>query len=69
MRNIVEYIVILVSEFAKKYSLSNKQAFNYISQHGGVKLVEDNYEIMHTLTFEDAIEGLSSFCRRNGGNL
>ena len=69
MKNVAEYIVILVSEFAKRNSMTRQQAFRYLSRFGGVKLVEENYGIMHTLTFDDAIAGLSAYCKRNGGNL
>lgn len=37
-RDIIEYIIALVNEFAKKFGLSDKQAYRYIRIHKGVAL-------------------------------
>lgn len=65
----MEYIIALVNEFAKKFNLSDKQAFNYIRNHQGVTFIEDNYGIIHTLDFQEAVESLALFCRKTGGLL
>jgi len=69
LRDIFEYIIALVNEFAKKHSLSDRQAFNYIKNHKGVSFIEQNYGIIHTLSFDDAVESVANFCRRSGGKL
>lgn len=69
VHDILEYIVALVNEFAKKYDLTDKQAYNYISHHQGVTFIEQNYSIMHTLDFDEAVAGVATFCRRTGGKL
>ena len=51
----MEYIIALVNEFAKKFNLSDKQAFNYIRNHQGITFIEENYGIIHTLDFEEAV--------------
>ena len=65
----MEYIIALVNEFAKKFNLSDKQAFNYIRNHPGVTFIEDNYGIIHTLDFQEAVESVALFCRKTGGLL
>ena len=68
-RDIMEYIIALVNEFAKKFNLSDKQAFNYIRNHQGVTFIKDNYGIIHTLDFQEAVESVAIFCRKTGGLL
>ena len=67
--DILEYIVMLISEFAKRFAITPREAYRYIQRYGGVQLIEDNYGIMHTLTFADAVDGVASFCARKGGEL
>ena len=67
--NIIEYTIALVNEFAKKFGLSEMDSFKYIDQHDGMKLIEQCYDIMHTLSFPDSVEGMASYCRRHGGSL
>lgn len=69
IRDIFEYIIALVNEFAKKYGLSDKQAYNYIRIRKGVAFIEQNYGIIHTLDFEEAVDSVANFCRRSGGKL
>lgn len=68
-RDILEYIVALVAEFAKAHGLSDTQAFRYLSVHGAVDFVEQNYGVMHTLDFPAAVESVAKYCRRTGGKL
>lgn len=65
----MEYIIALVSEFAKKFDLSNRQAFNYIRNHQGISFIEQNYGIIHTLGFKEAVDSVAIYCRKTGGLL
>lgn len=67
--NIVNYMVVCINEFASRYNLSSKEAFNYLSKYNGIGFLKDNYEIEHTLSIEDAIEDMSIICKNNGGYL
>lgn len=67
--DIIEYIVALVNEFARTFQLTERQAYHYIRLHGGISFVENNYGIIHTLDFSEAVESVALFCRRNGGEL
>lgn len=69
IRDIFEYIIALVNEFAKRFSMPDRQAFNYISQHDGVTFIERNYGIIHTLDFREAVDSVAAYCRRSGGRL
>lgn len=69
IRDIIEYTVALVNEFAKRFNLSERQAYNYIRLHKGVAFIENNYGIIHTLDFNEAVESVALFCRRKGGAL
>lgn len=68
-RDILEYIIALVNEFAKKFSLTEKQAYRYIRMYKGVAFIEQNYGIIHTLDFNEAVDSIALYCRRNGGRL
>lgn len=65
----IEYTVSLVSDFAKKYSLSQTQAFNYLDRFNAISMLNQNYNIAHTLPFSEMIEDLSSYCKNHGGEL
>lgn len=69
IKDIIEYTIALVNEFARCYSLTEEQAYRYIRNHKGVKFIEDNYGIIHTLDFNEVVESLSLFCRKEGGKL
>ena len=68
-RDIIEYIIALVNEFARRFDLSDKQAYHYIRIHKGVAFIEQNYGIIHTLDFNEAVESIALYCRRAGGKL
>ena len=68
-RDIIEYIIVLVNEFAKRYGLTEQQAYKYIRMYGGVAFVEQHYGIMHTLDFDEAVDCVATYCRKNGGEL
>lgn len=65
----IEYIIMLIKLFASHFDLSYMQAFRYITMHDGIEYIEKHYDILHTLSFEEQVEGLASFCHRKGGLL
>lgn len=69
LRDLFEYIIALVNEFSKRFQLSDRDAFNYIANYNGISFIEQNYGIIHTLSFEEAVDSIANFCRRSGGNL
>ncbi len=69
INDITEYTVLLIRKFAQRFGLTDRQAANYIERYGAMGLLRTHYDIMHTLSFEDNIESLTTYCHRKGGTL
>lgn len=69
IKNKVEYIIAVISEFAKAHSLNTSQAYRYLERFKGIDFVNRFYNVEHTLSFEDVIEDLTAYCHRKGGAL
>lgn len=67
--NKIEYIVLLVAAFASRSKVSEAQAYHYLNKYGALALCDKHYGIMHTLSLEENIETLQTYCQRKGGNL
>ena len=65
----LKFTIALVADFAKAYHIKQKQAYNYLRRFKGFDFLQKHYGVMHTQSFEDAIEVLTLVCRRNGGQL
>lgn len=63
----INYTVACVNEFADQHHLSSKEAFIYLYDHKGIAFLKENYDVEHTLSFDDAVEDLTIICRNNGG--
>ncbi|MBQ8223702.1 MAG: DUF3791 domain-containing protein [Bacteroidales bacterium] len=68
-KNIIEYIVVFISEFSRYHKLSLNDGFNYLNRYKALSFLEEQYDIAHTMNFSYMIESMSDYCRRNGGNL
>ena len=60
VKNKVEYIIAVISEFAAAHSLNTLQAYRYLERFKGLDFVSRFYNVEHTLSFEDVIEDLNS---------
>lgn len=67
VRDKAEYLLSLISHFAKRNGLNVMQAYRYVKRYGGVRLIDEHYPIMHTLSFDDALDSLTSYLKRQGG--
>ena len=65
----IEYIIMLIKLFARHFGLSFQQAYSYVSIHQGIEYAEQHYNVLHTLSFEDQVEGLATYCHKKGGTL
>lgn len=65
----IDFLVALIDEFAKRFGLSNKESYQYISHYGGVQMFFNHYDILHSLSFRDMVDGMAAFCHRHGGKL
>ena len=59
--DIIEYIIAVVSEFASRFNLTDKQAYRYLSFHKGISFLEEYYGIIHTLDFNEAVDSVALF--------
>ena len=69
MKDKIDYIVMLIAEFAKRHQMTQQQAYRYLSQFKGIELCDRHYGIMHTLPLEDNLDSLALYCHKNGGTL
>ena len=65
----IGFTVVCVNEFANKYDLTIKEAFQYLFRYKGIAFIKENYDVEHTLDFETILEDLGIVCRNNGGTL
>ena len=65
----INYVVALITEFAKEHQISAQQAYLYLKVNKGLNFIEQFYDVEHTLSFENAVEDLTIYCKRMGGNL
>ena len=65
----IEYLVLLVAEFAVHSKVSEAVAYRYLSQYGALSLCNKHYNVMHTLSVDENIQTLREYCQRRGGKL
>ena len=65
----LEWTLIFVAEFGRKFGLTIKQAFNYLSRYQGIAFVENHYDYVHTQSFASMVNDIAEYCHSNGGAL
>ncbi len=65
----LEWTVIFVLEFGRKYGLTMKQAFNYLSRFKGIEFIDRHYGYAHTQSFASMVDDVAEYCHRRGGAL
>lgn len=65
----LEWTLIFVWEFGRRYGLSAKQAFNYLSRHKAIDFIDRHYDYVHTQSFQSMVTDMSEYCHKNGGGL
>ena len=65
----IAYIIAVVNEFAARFSLNSQQAYRYLDRFKGIDFVDEFYGVEHTQSFEDVVDDLALYCRKNGGAL
>ena len=65
----LEWTMIFIEEFGRKFELSIKQAFNYLSRYKGIAFVDDHYDYVHTQSFKSMVNDIAEYCHQNGGAL
>lgn len=69
VKDVAEYIVVLIAAFARHFSISEAQAYKYLRQYGAISLTHEFYDVMHTQSFDDMVQSMAQYCRKNGGTL
>ncbi len=69
IKDMTDYIVALIAAFANHYSMTDAEAYRYLSRYGAIKVAYDFYDVMHTQPFDDMVQSLATYCHRKGGNL
>lgn len=65
----IEYIVVVMGEFARRHGLDYKDAFNYIRKYRGMDLLDNGYKVEHLFSIEDAVDDVTRYCKRYGGQI
>lgn len=65
----LEWTIIFVNEFGRRFGLNLKQAFNYLSRFKGIEFVDKHYDYCHTQSFQSMICDIAEYCHRKGGML
>ena len=65
--NLLNYIVVCISEFASRYEMHMRDAYIYLSQNKGIEFLKEFYDVEHMLSFDDVLDDLATVCRQNGG--
>ena len=65
----LEWTIIFVLEFGKRFGLTVKQAFNYLNRYKGIDFVYRHYDYVHTQSFSSMVDDIAEYCHRKGGAL
>lgn len=65
----IAYIIAVVNDFAAKFAMTSQQAYRYLNRYKGIDFVDEFYDVEHTQSFEDVVDDLALYCRKNGGML
>ena len=65
----ISFVAMIVTLFAKRHRYSEPVAYQYLSKYGGDKLLVDHYGYLHTQDFDQVVDDLGDYCRRQGGTL
>ena len=65
--NLLNYIVVCISEFAVRYEMHTREAYIYLNTYKGLEFLKEFYDVEHTLSFDDVIDDLTAICLKNGG--
>ena len=65
----IEWTIIFATEFGRRFGLTLKQAFNYLSRFGAIKFVDEHYDYCHTQSFQSMVSDMAEYCHRKGGAL
>ena len=68
-KRVIGYIVAVISEFAKAYNMTIREASNYLNRYKGLEFLTEHYEAEHLLSLDDSVQDLARVCYSNGGGV
>ena len=68
-KNKIEFMVVCISEFSRRYEMHMKEAYIYLKRYNGIEFLKEFYDVEHTLSFEDVLDDLTAVCRKSGGTV
>lgn len=68
-KDIIDYVVTAIIEFARRHRLSIRDASNYLNRFKGIDFLTEFYDVEHTLSFNNCVDDLTVVCRNNGGTI
>jgi hypothetical protein len=69
VEDMIEDSVFIVRKFAQQFSISLRDAFNYLYKFQGLAFLQKHYGYEHTQPVYRSIEAMVEICRKNGGTL
>ncbi len=67
--NIIGFIAMIVSLFAKKHHVGEAVAYHCLDKSGAAALLINHYGYLHTQDYDQVVDDLSDYCRRHGTSL
>ncbi len=68
-KRVIGYIVAVISEFAKTYNKTIREASNYLNRFKGLEFLSEHYDAEHLLSLDDSVQDLARVCYNNGGGV
>lgn len=68
-KRVIGYIIAVISEFAKAYNMTIREASNYLNRYKGLEFLTEHYEAEHLLSLDDSVQDLARVCYNNGGGV
>ena len=68
-KRVISYVIAVISEFAKAYNMTIREASNYLSRYKGLEFLTEHYEAEHLLSLDDSVQDLARVCYNNGGGV
>ena len=68
-KNVIDFVMTVIIEFAKRHRLTIKEASNYLNRFKGIDFLTEFYDVEHTLSFSDCVDDLTVVCQNNGGGI
>ena len=65
----IPYLNACIKAFAKRFSMSRENAYDYMKRFCGLAFLIEFYDVEHLQTIEDAVDDVILVCKNNGGTL